>query len=330
MGNLSRRSLIKAGFAASASISLPRIAMGQSPVVLRWASVLATSHPEVQMMERLSKNVRESTSGAVDIQIFPAGQLGSPRDTIEATRIGVTQMVNDGGAQFGQFSRPLTAIEAPYIWRDQVHMRRGLASLLEGEINQEMVPKFGLRIIGAMYNGKRHITSNKPIRHADEMLGFKLRIPEIEIFRAMAEAWGAKPTPLNITELYLALSQGAVDGQENPLPTIFANKLHEVQKFVILSGHIITPRLICVNEAAWQKLLPAHREAIISATKSQTEWQDNEIIRQETELLTTFTKTGVTIIEPDVESFRKPVLNTIPQRFEARWGRGLWERIQTL
>ena len=86
------------------------------------------------------------------------------------------------------------------------------------------------------------------------MKGFKLRIPEVDTFRAMAEAWGARPTPLNIGELYLALSQGAVDGQENPLPTIQSSKFFEVQKYLVLTGHIITPRLIVVNEAAWQAL----------------------------------------------------------------------------
>ena len=76
------------------------------------------------------------------------------------------------------------------------------------------------------------------------MEGFKLRVPPVDTFRAMAEAWGARATPVNFNELYLALSQGAVDGQENPLPTIQSAKLNEVQKFLVLTGHIITPRLV--------------------------------------------------------------------------------------
>ena len=86
------------------------------------------------------------------------------------------------------------------------------------------------------------------------MKGFKLRIPEVDTFRAMAEAWGARPTPLNFSELYLALSQGAVDGQENPLPTIQSGKFNEVQKYLILTGHILTPRLVAVNEGTWKSL----------------------------------------------------------------------------
>ena len=90
------------------------------------------------------------------------------------------------------------------------------------------------------------------VKSVADMKGFKLRIPEVDTYRAMAEAWGARPTPLNIGELYLALSQGAVDGEENPLPTIQSAKFFEVQKYLVLTAHIMTPRLIAINEAAWK------------------------------------------------------------------------------
>ena len=159
------------------------------------------------------------------------------------------------------------------------------------------------------------------------MKGFKLRIPEVDTFRAMAEAWGARPTPMNIGELYLALSQGAVDGQENPLPTIQSNKFFEVQKFLILTGHVITPRLIVVNEAAWQSLGAAERQVLKSAIESNGVIQDNEILAQESKLADTFKAGGMTVIQPDIESFRKPVLASLPAKFESKWGKGLWERI---
>src|SRR3954452_11170152 len=117
------------------------------------------------------------------------------------------------------------------------------------------------------------------------MKGFKLRIPEVDTFRAMAEAWGARPTPLNISELYLALSQGAVDGQENPLPTIQSNKFFEVQKHLVLTGHIITPRLIAMNDKAWQGLGDKGQKALKDALATHAAWQDNEILSQEASLV---------------------------------------------
>ena len=159
------------------------------------------------------------------------------------------------------------------------------------------------------------------------MKGFKLRIPEVDTFRAMAEAWGARPTPLNFGELYLALSQGVVDGEENPLPTIQSAKFFEVQKYLVLTGHIITPRLIAINETAWAALDAKQRQVLRSALDTHGLAQDNEILAQEAKLVDTFKAGGMTVIQPDVESFRKPVLASLPAKFEVKWGKGLWERI---
>jgi TRAP-type C4-dicarboxylate transport system substrate-binding protein len=188
-----------------------------------------------------------------------------------------------------------------------------------------------MRVIGSTYYGKRHVTSGtKAINTVDDMKGFKLRIPEVDTFRAMAEAWGARPTPLNIGELYLALSQGAVDGQENPLPTIQSNKFFEVQKYLVLTGHIITPRLIVVNETAWQALNAKERQSLTAAVQTHGQAQDNEILAQEAKLADTFKAAGMTVVQPDLESFRKPVLASVPPKFESKWGKGLWERIAAL
>jgi len=149
----------------------------------------------------------------------------------------------------------------------------------------------------------------------------------VDTFRAMAEAWGARPTPLNIGELYLALSQGAVDGQENPLPTIQSNKFFEVQKYLVLTGHIITPRLIVVNESTWQALTAKERQVLKSSIDANGQMQDSEILAQEATLVDTFKAGGMNVIQPDVESFRKPVLASLPAKFESKWGKGLWEKI---
>jgi tripartite ATP-independent transporter DctP family solute receptor len=321
-----RRNWIGAALAGMAVGTLPGRA--RAATTLRWASVLATNHPTVAMMERVAKQVREDTGGAVEIQTFPAGQLGSSRDVIESTSSGAIQIVDEGAAQFGQFVPQFSILEAPYIWRDPEHVRRVLASPVLEEMNAMLVAKRSMRIIGATYYGKRHVTSgSKPINTVDDMKGFKLRIPEVDTFRAMAEAWGARPTPLNISELYLALSQGAVDGQENPLPTIQSNKFFEVQKYLVLTGHIITPRLIAMNEGAWQALGAKERQALKTAVEKHGQAQDNEILAQEGKLVDTFKAGGMNVIQPDVESFRKPVLASLPAKFEAKWGKGLWERI---
>ena len=321
-----RRRLLGASLAGAAAGALPMRA--HAVTTLRWATVLPANHPSVAMMERVAKQVRDETGGAVDIQTFPAGQLGSSRDVIEATSSGAIQIVDEGAAQFGQFVPQFSILEAPYIWRDPQHVRRVMASPILDEMNAMLIAKRSMRVIGSTYYGKRHVTSGtRAINTVDDMKGFKLRIPEVDTFRAMAEAWGARPTPLNIGELYLALSQGAVDGQENPLPTIQSNKFFEVQKYLVLTGHIITPRLIVVNEPAWQALDAKARQSLKSSVEAQGIVQDNEILAQEAKLVDTFRAGGMTVIQPNIDDFRKPVLATLPAKFESKWGKGLWERI---
>ena len=219
-------------------------------------------------------------------------------------------------------------LEAPYLWKDAAQIRRVMASSIPDEMNAALVAKRSMRIIGSTYYGKRHVTSgSKAVNTVDDMKGFKLRIPEVDTFRAMAEAWGARPTPLNFSELYLALSQGAVDGQENPLPTIQSGKFNEVQKYLILTGHILTPRLVAVNEGAWTSLSAPQQQALKAAIAANAQIQDDEILAQEAKLVDTFKTGGMTVIQPDIESFRKPVLATMPAKFESKWGKGLWERI---
>ncbi len=321
-----RRKWLGTTLAGAAAGALP--VRARAATTLRWATVLPANHPSVAMMERVAKQVREETGGAVDIQTFPAGQLGSSRDVIEATSSGAIQIVDEGAAQFGQFVPQFSILEAPYIWRDPQHVRRVMASPILDEMNAMLIAKRSMRVIGSTYYGKRHVTSGtRAINTVDDMKGFKLRIPEVDTFRAMAEAWGARPTPLNIGELYLALSQGAVDGQENPLPTIQSNKFFEVQKYLVLTGHIITPRLIVVNEPAWQALDAKARQSLKSSVEAQGIVQDNEILAQEAKLVDTFRAGGMTVIQPNIDDFRKPVLATLPAKFESKWGKGLWERI---
>lgn len=330
MKKQTRRDFLTATAAGVATIAAPGILRAQQ-LVLRWADGQPASHPSPQSAVKAAAEIKEKTGGRLEVQSFPNGQLGSSRDMVESVASGALTMVTEGAAQLGQFVPQLSIIEAPYIWKDAAHMTRALKSPLMDELNKALVEKRGMRMIGVNYYGVRHVTSGKkPINSVEDMKGFKLRVPEVDTFRAMAEAWGARPTPLNFSELYLALSQGAVDGQENPLPTIASAKLAEVQKYLVLTAHIITPRLVIVNEAAWQKIPQADRDLVVAAIDKAATWQDNEILEQEKSLADSMAKGGMTVIKPDNEAFRKPVLASVPAKFESKWGKGLWDRIQAL
>ena len=155
-----RRRLLGAG-AATAVVAATGLSPGRAraATTLRWASVLPANHPEIAMIERTAKQVRDQTGGAVEIQVFPAGQLGSSRDLIEATSTGAIQIVDEGAAQFGQFVPQFSILEAPYLWKDAAQIRRVMASSIPDEMNAALVAKRSMRIIGSTYYGKRHVTS---------------------------------------------------------------------------------------------------------------------------------------------------------------------------
>jgi tripartite ATP-independent transporter DctP family solute receptor len=325
MTKISRRTVLAGTTAAAALVGAPTILRAQATAV-RWGEALPANHPQVIMAERIGAEVKQKTSGRIDIQVFPNSQLGTGPDMIEAVSSGALQMTTDGAGAIGSFLPAISVIEAPYLWRDAAHMAKMPTATQFGQFNESLIQRRRMRILGVTYYGKRHLTTgNKAIKSVSDMAGFKLRVPPVDTFRAMAEAWGARATPIAYAELYLALSQGAVDGQENPLPTIQSGKFFEVQKFLILTEHIITPRMPLVNEPFWRGLTQADRDTISAAMAAGIKWQDAELLSQEATAVADLRSKGMTVIEPDLPAFRKAVLDTVPQKFEEKWGKGTWE-----
>ena len=300
----------------------------EAATIIRWGDVLSADHPSVQMITRVANRVKDATQGRIEIQAYPASQLGSSKDQIEAVALGTQQMVTEGAANFGQWVPSISVIEAPYVWRDAAHLTKVMSGPVGQDLNKQLIEKRGMRILGTTYYGVRQLTTtNKAVRTVADMNEFKLRVPENEVFLAMARAWGAKPTPMTFSELYLALRQNVVDGQENPLPTIDSGKFFEVQKYLVLTGHILTPRLVVINEKFWQGVSAADQKVISDAVAEGIAWNNQEILSREQSLQDKFKKAGMEVIQPDVESFRKPVLDTLPKLFEAKLGKGLFEKI---
>ena len=327
----SKRTSILAGAFLTALIGLGLSASVVQAQTIRWGESIAANHPQVMMAERIAKEVKEKTNGRITIQVFPNSTLGTGKEMLEMVSSGALQLTTEGAGAMSAFLPPLSVIEAPYLWRDPAHMSKLSGTPFFAKLNEDLVAKRGMRMISVTYYGKRHLTTgNKAVRTPADMAGFKLRVPPVDVFNAMAEAWGARGTPVAFGELYLALSMNLVDGQENPLPTILSAKLNEVQKYLVLTGHILTPRIVVANEAFLKKLSPADSAIFMEALASGTAWQNAELIRQESELISTLKAQGMTVIEPDAALWRKPVLDTLPKKFEKKWGKGTFEALQAL
>ncbi len=323
--------LLLCGLATAAGSSEGGNTAGGQKVTIKWASVHPPAHPASQTMMRVAEEVSKQTNGRVEIKGFPGGQLGGSMDLIQGTQTGIVDMVSEGAANFGQYVPSVTIAEAPYIWRNVEHLEKAIDGAFGQKINEELIKGSGMRLLGAMYYGTRHLsTSKKEVRKVSDCAGMKIRVPENDVFVAMARSWGSNPTPITFNELYLALQQNIVDGQENPLPTFSSAKFQEVQKYIILTGHIMTPMLIVINEKVWQKIAPADQEIVKASIAKNIKWQNDEIIKQEKDLIAKLQSQGVTVITPDVESFRQATLKAVPPMFESKWGKGMWDSIQNI
>jgi len=307
-------------------LAAPAVPAQDRPVVLKWGIVLQPEHPFVLGMKRTAEIVAQKTSNRIQIQVFPSAQLGTGKDMIEAVIFGSQAMVTEGLAMFSQWSPRLSVMEAPYLFRDVEHMYKVMNGPIGREMQEELVARRGLRPLGVLYYGVRHLTANRPVRTPEDVKGMKLRVPEVTLYLEMARAWGANPTPMAFAELYLALKQGVVDAQENPIPTIHAGKFYEVQKYLILTGHIMVPQFHAISDSLWKGLSPADQQVLQAAVDEGIALSNRLILQQETSLLDEFRKRGMTVITPDVEAFRKASMGAIA-RLEERWGKGLYERI---
>jgi TRAP-type transport system periplasmic protein len=327
---LTRRAFLATSSIAAGAIAAPTVLRAQATVI-RWGESLPSAHPQVQMAERIAKNVKEKTNGRIDVQVFPNGQLGTNNQLIESVTSGAIQLTTDGAGQLAAFLPQISVIEAPYLWRDAAHLAKAAVSPIFAKMNTDLIAKRGMTLLNVTYYGKRHLTSgSKAVKSPADMAGFKLRVPGVDVFRAMAEAWGARATPIAISELYLALSQGAVDGQENPLPTIQSNKFYEVQKYLVLTEHIITPRIIIANQAFLKGLPAPDQDLLRAAFDAGAKWQDTELLSQEAALVGTLKSAGMTVIEVNVAEWKKPVLDRVPKQFEERWGKGTFDALAAI
>ncbi len=297
-------------------------------IVLKWGDTQGPTHISVQMIDRIAKDVKEKTNGRIEIQNYPGGQLGGSLEMIEAVSMGTQEVVTEGAANFGQFVPAIGVMESPYVWKNAAHLVKVMNGPIGQDFNQQLIAKTGVRILGATYYGARQLTTtSREIRGVEDMLDLKVRVPENEVFLEMAKAWGAKPTPMTFNELYLALKQNVVDAQENPLPTIEAAKFYEVQKYLVMTYHIITPRLVAINESVFQKISPEDQKILIQCVADGIQWNNDEIEKKERELVDVFKKYGVTVVQVNIDEFRQPILDKVVPQFESKWGKGMYQSI---
>lgn len=281
---------------------------------LRWAHVYETSTPFHRHTLRAAEIFEQRTDGRYRLEVYPASALGNEAAINEALRLGSIDIIYTGAAFAGNDYAPMVLSDFPYAIRDFAHWKAYRDSELFAEIADGYGQATGTRVVGLTYYGFRHVTANKAISHPDDMRNLKIRVPSAPLYLALPNATGANAVPMPFDEVYLALQQGVVDAEENPLTTIRSKRFYEVQSHINLTGHIMPALLTLVPERLLSEL-PADDAALLA----QVAWDaadgaSHEIATSENDLLEWFEARGLVINEVDRDAFRA----AIGEHFERR------------
>jgi tripartite ATP-independent transporter DctP family solute receptor len=279
---------------------------------LKWAHVYETSEPYHTWSVWAAGEIKKRSNGKFDITVFPASSLGKETDINQGLLLGTVDMIISGPS-FAARSYPRFGIAYyPFIFRDGDHLLAYSKSDIFKEIVDGFRAKTGIQTTAYTYYGARHTTSNKEFKDCAGMKGLKIRVPDVPAYTATPRACGANPTPIAFAEVYLALQNGTVDAQENPLTTIEAKKFYEVQKHIMLTGHIVDGLTTQIAPHVWNTLSDAEKKMFTEVTQEAAAKASADIKKREGELVEEFRKKGLAIHAIDRKSFVDAVLKNVP------------------
>jgi tripartite ATP-independent transporter DctP family solute receptor len=301
----------------------------QAQTKLKWAHVYETSEPYHTQAVWAAEEIAKRTGGRYQIEVFPASTLGKETDINQALSLGTVDIIYTGMAFAGRVYPPMSIASGPFIFRDYHHWQAFREGPVFREVAKGYEDKSGHKIVGYTYYGQRHLTSNKMVNKPEDMKGMKLRVPDAPLFVMFPRAVGANPTPIAFAEVYLALQNGTVDAQENPLPTIEAKKFYEVQKYIVLTGHITESLVTIVAGDTWKKLSDADKKIFSDVLWEASTRATNQIADAEQKLVAEFEKRGKTVVRVDRGPFIQAVQKAVTAP-DAPWPKELYDRVQAI
>ena len=310
---MSKRFALKTLAAGAAiALSLGAASLAQAQTKLKWAHVYETSEAYHTQSVWAAEEIKKRSNGKFDIQVFPASTLGKETDINQGLQLGTVDMIISGPS-FAARSYPRFGIAYyPFIFRDGEHLLAFAKSAVFKEMVDDFRAKTGIQVTAYTYYGARHTTAQKAFTNCEGMKGIKIRVPDVPAYTATPKACGANPTPIAFAEVYLALQNGTVEAQENPLTTIEAKKFYEVQKAIMLTGHIVDGLTTQIAPHVWSKLSDAEKTMFTDVTREAAARASAEIKKREGELVEEFRKKGLQVVNVDRKSFQDAVLKNSP------------------
>ncbi|MBP8980238.1 MAG: TRAP transporter substrate-binding protein [Syntrophobacterales bacterium] len=301
---------------------------GEAKMPLRLASVTAASHTYNLGAMRFAELVKERTKGRIEITVYPEGQLGKGEwELLEAVRQGTVDIYVGSTGPLSGFSPSMAILDIPFLFRDHAHADK----VLDGELGRQLLDeldKVGFKALAFWENGFRNLTnSRRPVKNPADARGLKIRTMENQIHIAAWKTLGVNPVPMAWGEVYGALRQQVIDGQENPIAVIFSSKLNEVQKYLSLTQHVYSPALIIVSAKKWQTLTKEDQDILLNAARETASFQRKLGRENEEKQIGELAAKGM-IVTRDIDKARwSKALKPVIKEYHAAFGK---DRIESI
>jgi tripartite ATP-independent transporter DctP family solute receptor len=322
-------------FLAAAFLAISCTAGFAQEINLTWSSVSVPEDAHTKAMSVFKEEVERLSDGKITVDLYVGGEIYTQEAELAACREGTLDMAYFSDNWLAEFVPYLSMVGAVYTFSGYDHMDRVLNGEIGREIFEDVAQKTGVRPLAAFYLGTRQLNLVEkagPVRTPQDMKGIKLRTPASPAWIALGKALGGNPTPMSFGEVYMGLRTGAIEGQDNPLPTDYNAKFYEVTKYIVLTDHVVNTVWPTINEAKWQSLSELDRLVIHKAIDKAREFCAETNLKAEEELIQFFKDEGMIVIEdPDKEAFAEyaqwSYLNESTD-ISQDWDMELYERIQ--
>jgi tripartite ATP-independent transporter DctP family solute receptor len=290
-------------------------------------STAQNSHQGVAI-DTFAKEVEKRTNGRYKIQNFYSAALGAEREATEGVQLGTQELTWTSSGPIPNFVPETKIFDVPFLFRDYAHAR----AVLDGPIGQDMLKKFeakGIKALAWGENGFRHMTNSKrSVKAPEDLKGLKMRTMENPVHIQAYKGFGIIPTPMAFTEVFTALQQGTVDGQENPLSVITAAKFDQVQKHLSLTGHVYSPGVFLMNKGSFDKLSEADKKAFLEAAKVAAQANRARVDADEKIAVTDLRSKGMQVVDTLDKVKFQAALKPVFADFEKQFGKANLDKIR--
>ncbi len=328
MRPLTRRSVLAAGAASAAVLAAPA-AFAQAKPKLRVAAVFTDQDIRAEAFRMFGREV----SDRYDFEPYFGGTLFRQGAELVAMQRGNIEMANLAPQDISNQVPAWSILTSAYLFRDADHLHKFFASPVGAEFTKMARDQLGVQILMPVYFGTRQVNlrGTKKISTPADMAGIKLRMPAGEAWQLLGEAMGASPTPIAFAELYTALQSGAVDGQDNPLPTSRTMKFHEVTKQFVLTNHLVGYNVLAVTSKFWDAMTPAQQQDFQAKTEKTMGWSTAKHLEEEKTMIDYFRSQGLEVYSPNVDAFREAAQKKyLASSLAKDWPAGMLERINAV